>query len=192
VTVSSRRRWTTPGPGTPRDGGGGRGWARRTGASGATLLVAGLALAACGATPAHPGHPGHASTTTTASSPATSASEPKSENAGVDPGHLVPAGPGPTTMPTEDPITPIRSGFDTGQQVAITAHGFEPLQLSATPGEAIVWTNVSGVPQTVVIGEASVRSPTIPPGAQFVWKPNFGGYIGYTSEAGFRATLIVQ
>lgn len=110
----------------------------------------------------------------------------------VDPGHLVPAAPGPTTLPTEDPVTPVRQDFDTGQQVVIAKSGFEPKRLSASIGEPVVWTNDSGVTQTVTVVGLSVHSPLIPPGAQFVWTPNFGGSIAYRSGSGFQALLILQ
>jgi hypothetical protein len=109
----------------------------------------------------------------------------------VDPGHIVPAPPGPTTMPTEDPITPIRTGFDTGQQAVITAHGFEPAELGAIIGKPVVWTNLSGTTQRITL-QGIVTSPLIPPGAQYVWTPNFGGSIAYRSASGFHALLLLQ
>jgi len=88
-------------------------------------------------------------------------------------------------------VTPIRADFDTGQQVVITRHGFEPAQLSATIGQPVVWTNVSGVSQEITI-VGLIHSPPIPPGAQFVWTPNFGGSIAYRSASGSKALLILQ
>jgi len=95
-------------------------------------------------------------------------------------------------MPTEDAVTPIHTDFDTGQQVAITATAFEPKLLGSTADEPVVWTNVSGKPAQVIIPSLSVRSPVIPPGAQFEWTPKEGGVIGYVSGSGFRGQLDVQ
>jgi plastocyanin len=105
---------------------------------------------------------------------------------------LVPAPPGPTTTPTEDPRYPIYPGFNTGQQALITAHGFEPAQLDSITGQAVVWTNVSGVPQRVIISGEGVRSPTIPPGAQFVWTWRSGGNINVRSASGFSQNINYQ
>jgi hypothetical protein len=147
------------------------------------LMVIGVTLTACGGTPGtHNATGGRTTTSTSAFRP----------YPGVDPGHIVPAGPGPTTLPTEDAITPIYPQFNTGQQVVITAHGFEPHQLNATTGEAVVWTNVSGVPQRVVISEEHVRSPTIPPGAQFVWTWKLGGNINVQTASGFVSNIYYQ
>jgi plastocyanin len=148
------------------------------------VVVAGLALAACGgtATPHNQASGGTSPSSTSALSP----------YPGVDPGHVVPAPPGPTTTPTEDARYPIYKGFNTGQQALITAHGFEPEQLNAITGQAVVWTNMSGSPQQVVITQEGVRSPTIPPGAQFVWTWKSGGNINVRSASGFSQSLYYQ
>ena len=97
-----------------------------------------------------------------------------------------------TTTPREDPQYPIYENFNTGQQALITAHGFEPAQLDATSDQAVVWTNVSGVAQRVLITQEGVRSPTIPPGAQFVWTWKGGGNINVQTASGFRQNLYYQ
>ena len=148
------------------------------------VLVAALALAACGGTTTS-----HNQSSDRTTPPSIA---PPSPYPGVDPGHLVPAAPGPTTTPTEDAHYPIYKGFNTGQQSLITAHGLEPAQLNATTGQAVVWTNVSGVPQRVIISQEGVRSPTIPPGAQFVWTWNSGGNINVRSASGFSQLLYYQ
>jgi hypothetical protein len=147
------------------------------------LAVIGATLTACGGNAGTHDGAGRPTTTTTA------ASKPYP---GVDPGHIVPAGPGPTTLPTEDAVTPIYPQFNTGQQVVITAHGFEPHQLNATTGQPVVWTNVSGVPQRIVISEEHVRSPLIPPGAQFVWTWKLGGNINVETASGFISNIYYQ
>ena len=152
--------------------------------AGVVLMIgAAIVLGACGATPPRTSAPPSTSTTGSRPSGVTPAT--------VDPGHIVPAPPGPTTLPTEDPVTPIRPDFDTGQQVIITSHGFEPLQLSGDKAKQVVWTNVSGSTQriTIVGGPAS---PPIPPGAQYVWMPDSGGSIAYRSASGFHALLVLQ
>jgi hypothetical protein len=147
--------------------------------------VAATVLDACGATPARTAAP--PSTSTTGSQRSPSGVTP----ATVAPGHIVPAPPGPTTLPTEDPITPIRPDFDTGQQAIITSHGFEPLQLSGAKDQQVVWTNVSGSTQRITI-VGGPTSPLIPTGAQYVWMPNSGGSIAYRSASGFHALLLLQ
>jgi ABC-type transport system substrate-binding protein len=149
------------------------------------MTVAGTVLAACGATPSRTATA--TSTSTTGSVRIPSGVTP----ATIDPGHIVPAPPGPTTLPTEDPITPIRPDFDTGQQAIITSHGFEPLQLSGSKNQQVVWTNVSGSTQRIII-TGGPTSPPIPPGAQYVWMPNSGGSIAYRSVSGFHAVLTLQ
>jgi hypothetical protein len=156
---------------------------------GALLLAMVAALAACGGPSSGAANAG--STTTTTTRPGSGATTTTCLSC-IDPGHLVPAKPGPTTMPTEDAITPIHSVFNTGQQIAITPSGFEPKELGSTAGQGVVWSNVSGVTQQVIIPSIGVRSQPIPPGAQFVWTPKTGGVIGYTSASGFKAQLDVQ
>jgi plastocyanin len=155
----------------------------------AAIAVSVLAstLAGCGKTEAKSATPPAPATSTTTKTTTTTTKTATT----IDPGHVVPAAPGPTTLPTEDAITPIRQDFDTGQQVVITAHGFEPLELSATIGQPVVWTNISGMTQQITI-VGLIRSPRIPPGAQFVWTPNFGGSIAYHSATGSHAVLILQ
>ena len=149
------------------------------------VALAATVLGGCGGTPARTAVPPSSSTTESVPSPR------GVTPATVDPGHIVPAPPGPTTLPTEDPITPIRPDFDTGQQVIITSHGFEPLQLSGAKTEQVVWTNVSGSTQRITI-IGGPTSPAIPPGAQYVWMPNAGGSIAYRSASGFHALLLLQ
>lgn len=152
------------------------------------VVVAVSTLAACGMAQGQSG----TKLAPTTSAPATSGPSTTTMTATtVDPGYIVPAPPGPTTLPTEDAVTPIRPDFDTGQQVVITAHGFEPLQLSATIGQPVVWTNASGSTQQISI-VGLLRSPRIPPGAQFVWRPTFGGSIAYRSGSGAHALLTLQ
>jgi plastocyanin len=149
-------------------------------------VLAGLALAGCGGAPSV-----HQSTgTTTTSSP--SSTVPSSPYPGVDPGHVVPAPAETTTTPREDPQYPIYQNFNTGQQALITAHGFEPSQLDATSGQAVVWTNVSGVAQRVLINQEGVRSAPIAPGAQFVWTWKGGGNINVQSASGFHQSVYYQ
>ncbi len=150
------------------------------------VTVAGLVMTACGGTPTPHGQAGGGAGTTTTST------APNSPYPGVDPGHVVAAPPGTTTTPTEDAKYPIYQGFNTGQQALITAHGFWPAQLNAITDQAVVWTNVSGVPQQVVISQERVRSATIPPGAQFVWTWKSGGNINVRSASGFSENLYFQ
>jgi len=152
---------------------------------GPAVIAAGLAFAACGGA-ATPRNDAAGGATTTSSTVA------NSPYPGVDPGHVVPAPPGTTTTPTEDAKYPIYPGFNTGQEALITAHGFWPAQLNAITGQAVVWTNVSGKPQQVLISQERVRSATIPPGAQFVWTWNSGGNINVRSASGFTENLLYQ
>lgn len=148
------------------------------------VVVSALTLAACGGTPTSAKDSGNETTTSSTSAP--------SPYPGVDPGHLVPTPPGPTTVPTEQPTVPVYPGFNTGQQALITAHGFEPKQLDALTDQPVVWTNVSGAPQRVLISQENVRSPVIPPGAQFVWTWKSGGNINVQSASGFSQSLYYQ
>ena len=149
------------------------------------VIVTGLALAGCGAATPTPHRQSAGGATTTSSTVPTSPTRRRPWARG-------PCPPGTTTTPTEDTKYPIYQGFNTGQRALITAHGFWPAQLNATTGQAVVWTNVSGVPQQVVISQERVRSQTIPPGAQFVWTWNSGGNINVRSASGFSENLFFQ
>jgi hypothetical protein len=150
-------------------------------------VLAGLALAGCGG-----GSSPRASTSSTTTSPASSSTVAAAPYPGVDPGHLVPAPAETTTTPREDAQYPIYQNFNTGQQAIITAHGLEPAQLDATSGQAVVWTNVSGAAQRILIKQEGVRSPPIAPGAQFVWTWKGGGNINVEAASGFHQNLYYQ
>jgi hypothetical protein len=113
---------------------------------------------------------------------------------GVDPGHIVAAPSTSTTTPVEDPAKPVPIGPQSavGQQVVITKAAFVPQQLNALEGKSVVWTNESGTPQVVSILGLGVRSPEIPPGAQFVWTPPAGGTLNVRSDSGSAGSLVVS
>jgi hypothetical protein len=106
---------------------------------------------------------------------------------GVDHGHLVPASATPTTVPVEIPShpLPIASSSTLGQQILIKKKAFVPETLYATIGRALVWTNESGAPTKIQIYNYRINSPTIAPGAQFVWTPPLGGVLSIRGTPNF-------
>ena len=113
---------------------------------------------------------------------------------GEDPGHVVPpSSPGTSTpMPTEVPGKVVPALFASGQEVAITTSGFEPQRLYCAIGHAVVWTNVTKVDQQVILNDGQIHSGPIPPGGEFVWKPDYPIGIGYHSATGAQGVLTVQ
>lgn len=133
----------------------------------AALLAAPLALAACGGGSAAP------TTTTTA---------PGGRSVVID-GRRV-------AVPTEHG-NPITQATGTGDQVIITAAGFEPQVLAAVPNKPITWTNLTDQVQQVNFEYSSVRSGDIAPGKTFSWTPTGLISIRYTSPSGFAGNLLV-
>jgi plastocyanin len=82
--------------------------------------------------------------------------------------------------------------IDEGQQIIISASGFLPAKLYASPSEAIVWTNLTNQPQQVVFDHFSVKSPVIAPGATWKWTTVSSESITYHSISGMHALVIVN
>ena len=76
---------------------------------------------------------------------------------------------------------PVDPNFDFGQQVKITADGFQPLWLVSIIHQPIVWTNTTDAPQSVVFDHLPVRSGEIPPGGTYTWTPDSVASITYHS-----------
>lgn len=93
-------------------------------------------------------------------------------------------------VPVEQPGAPIKPYSDTGQQVVLTSSGFLPYQLYASPGEAVVVTNLT--PKTVTINTVSTEAPphVLAPGASFSFKPTVLAY-GYASSTGKHSVVNV-
>ncbi len=110
--------------------------------------------------------PGASSAPTSSTSSASSAPFLGHLQAGVDPGHIVPAPSTATTTPVENPARPlpIDPVEAVGQEVIITRKAFVPAQLDGLTGKPVVWTNESGTPQVVMVLGFGVRSAPIPPG----------------------------
>jgi hypothetical protein len=112
----------------------------------------------------------------------------------MDPGHVVlPVAGTSTTVPREVPGRPIDPVVDAGQQIVITAQGFEPARLYANDSVSVVWTNLSGTPQTVSFVAFPIHSAVIPVGGQFVWTPSGAALtMAYRSASGFHGILALQ
>lgn len=79
-----------------------------------------------------------------------------------------------------------------GNQVVIYSSGIWPQTLYANYKVPVTWTNDSGKPQTIKFDSIPVSSSTIPPGAQFVWKADFGGSYPYHTTSGLNALIVLQ
>ncbi len=96
-------------------------------------------------------------------------------------------------LPTEKGNRPIDPSVDAGQNIMITPKGFWPLQLLATPGLAITFTNVTDVPQTVTFEYSTIHSPVIPPaGGTWSWTSKTLISYRYHNAHGMSAVLIVN
>lgn len=162
-------------------------------ASGALIAVVcvGASTAACSAGSSGANHPSSPPRTTTTvgneGSALPAGFRVGAPYPGVDHGHVVPASSTSTTVPVEIPShpLPIASTSTLGQQILIHKTAFVPQTLYADSGEALVWTNESGAPTRVQIYNYRITSPTIPPGAQFVWTPPSGGVLSIRGTPNF-------
>jgi hypothetical protein len=159
--------------------------ARRTAWSIVTLVGLGTLVAACGG----PASSASGAGSTTTSEPGHTVTVPT-----MDPGHVVlPVAGTSTTVPREVQARPINPVVDSGQQIVITAQGFEPARLYANDHVPVVWTNLSGTPQTVSFVAFPIRSAVIPVGGQFVWTPSGAALtMAYRSASGLHAILALQ
>lgn len=105
---------------------------------------------------------------------------------------IVPAPDGTTTVPTERGTRPIDPIVDAGQQILITSHGLVPQHIFSLVTEKVTWTNLSGTVQNIVFDYVPVRSPAIPPGAQYVWTPSTAIEIAYRTTSGMKGVLTLQ
>jgi plastocyanin len=87
---------------------------------------------------------------------------------------------------------PISSVIDEGQQIIISAAGFMPARLYSSPGQAIVWTNLTNESQKITFDAFSVKSPAIPPGGTWSWTTNDSESIAYHSASGLKAVVTVN
>jgi hypothetical protein len=147
-------------------------------------------VSACGGSPAPTGS--HSTPPGTASS--TSAAADKVTTPTVDPGHVVvPVAGISTTVPREVPDRPINPVIDAGQQIVITAQGFEPKRLDASDALPVMWTNLSNAPQQLVFVALPVRSKVIPVGGQFVWNAHGVALsVAYHSVSGLSGVVDFQ
>jgi hypothetical protein len=99
------------------------------------------------------------------------------------------AGPVPTTTLPQDNGLPIPPDFAAGQNILITPDGFEPKVLEANVSAPVVWTNLSGKPQTIVFVDFPVESGTIPPGGTFTWSTQDAIAFTYLSGTGLSGKL---
>jgi hypothetical protein len=98
-----------------------------------------------------------------------------------------------TTFPREVAGRPLNPVVDSGQQVVITPTGFEPAELYADDTLPVVWTNLSGSPQTISFVALPVHSAVIPVGGQFVWNAHGAGLtLAYHSTSGLHGVLRLQ
>lgn len=102
------------------------------------------------------------------------------------------AGPDPsTTVPTERG-NPIPTGFAAGQNILITAHGFEPQTLEANVSSPVVWTNLSGEAVRIIFEHFAVDSGTIPAGGTFTWSTVNAVALSYESTTGWYGKLLMN
>lgn len=97
-----------------------------------------------------------------------------------------------TTVPTEVNGAPVPPTLGAGQNVIITAHGFEPQTLEANVTAPVVWTNESGAPQRIVFVGVPVDSGTIPPGGTFTWSTKDALTLAYHSTEGWVGKLAMN
>jgi len=81
-------------------------------------------------------------------------------------------------LPTERGTRAIDQTVDDGEQIMVTPSGFWPEQLFAAPHETVVFTNLTGEPQTITFEYSSIRSNVIAPaGGTWTWEAD--GVISY-------------
>ncbi|MGO8876520.1 MAG: hypothetical protein ACLQNG_12255 [Acidimicrobiales bacterium] len=95
-------------------------------------------------------------------------------------------------VPTENDHVPISSATGIGQNVIITASGFEPAKLYAASGVPIVFTNLTDVTQVVHFHDFPTidNSKPISPGGS--WSFHYGAVVNvvYGSRAGSSLGLL--
>lgn len=98
---------------------------------------------------------------------------------------------GKTVTVPIDGNKPINASVDDGQEIIISAVGFLPAKLYSSPGEAIVWTNLTNQPEKIQFDAFSVTSPVIAPGGTWSWKTQDSESIAYRSSSGMSAVVDV-
>jgi hypothetical protein len=174
----------------------------------AIVAIGTVLLAACGSSPSSAGsHPRSSGSTTSSSStdnPSGGHKGDKSNGSGSSSttststtspfypkGKIVPK-PSTTTTVPEDGGRPVNSYLAAGNQIVIYSSGIWPQTLDANDQVPVTWTNDSGKPQSIKFDSIPVSSSPIPPGAQFVWKADFGGSYPYHTASGMSALLVLQ
>ena len=94
-------------------------------------------------------------------------------------------------VPTERGTRPIQADQDDGQQIIISTNGFLPEDLFATEGYAVIWTNLTTVPQRIKFTNSEPRfwSPWIPAGGHWSYKPLHAMSFTYASTTGMKGTF---
>ncbi len=76
-------------------------------------------------------------------------------------------------LPRESPnVQRPDAHFDAGQMIYITEKGFVPELLVTVVNEAIVWTNETNEPVSIIFDNKTVRSGPIEPGDSFSFTPD--------------------
>ncbi|MFZ0667954.1 MAG: hypothetical protein WAM97_19565, partial [Acidimicrobiales bacterium] len=142
----------------------------------AVIVAFAALLAACGSS-SPKSDPTSTSNTTSSSGSTSSTSAPSTSTSTTGP-HYSATGPSVSTIDSAKSVTvggktvtvpidsgkPAEPGIDSGQQIVISESGFLPSKLYSTPGDPIVWTNLTNQPQQVKFDYFAVQSPVIPPG----------------------------